>query len=78
MQPCAIRTQWAFATTWDRAAYAKWLRAQLTPQFTVLRNAPGELGLSRDAKGDTHSLTVEMPSVGDTLRVRVTLCVYPD
>lgn len=73
MQPCAIRTQWAFATTWDRATYADWLRAQLTPQFTVLRNSPSELGLSRDANGDTHSLTFEMSSGGDTLRVRVTL-----
>ena len=78
MRPCVIRTQWTFATSWNRARYGEWVKTQLAPQFTVLRDTSGELAFSRHDDGDTHSVTIEAPSRGDTLRVLVTLCVYPD
>ena len=55
-----------------------WLKAQLSPQFAVVRETTGELAFSRYDNGDAHSLTIETPPVVDSLRVRVTLCVYPD
>ena len=78
MTPCTVRTEWAFATAWNRAMYGDWLNAQLSPQFTVVRDAPTALKFSRHDDGDTHSVTIDAPSMGDSLRVRVTLCVYPD
>jgi len=78
MKPCVIQTQWTFATSWSRVKYADWVKAQLSPQFSTVRDAPGELAFLRHEPGDTHSLTVETPPMGDSLRVRVTLCVYPD
>lgn len=76
--PCAIRRQWRFATDWNRARYGEWLKSRLSLRFTVVRDAPGELTFSRHDGGDTHSLTIETPPAADSLRVRVTLCVYPD
>lgn len=80
MRPCVIRRQWTFATAWNRARYGEWLKAQLSPPFRAVREAPGELAFSRYDGGDTHSLTIETgtPQSGDSMRVRVTLCVYPD
>ena len=78
MRPCVARTQWTFATAWNRVRYGDWLKAQISPPFSVVRDAPEELTFSRYADGDTHSLAIETPQVGDSLRVRVTLCVYPD
>ena len=78
MKPCTIRAQWTFATAWNRTRYGEWLKAQLSPPFTVVRDAPEELAFSRHDDGDTHSTTIETPREGDSLRVRVTLCVYPD
>jgi hypothetical protein len=78
MKPCVIRSEWTFATSWDRATYAEWLKAQLAPRYTVIRDALGRLEFSRHDGGDTHSLTIEAPSVGDGLHVRATLCVFPD
>jgi hypothetical protein len=77
-QPCVIRTQWTFATSWDRGRYGDWLKAQLSPQFAVVWDGPTESTFSRHDDGDTHSVTIETPSRGDSLAVRVTLCVYPD
>jgi len=78
MKPCVIRREWTFATSWDRATYAEWLKAQLAPRFTVIRDGGGGLDFTRHDDGDMHSLTIETPPVGDSLHVRATLCVFPD
>jgi hypothetical protein len=78
MKPCVIHSEWTFATSWDRATYAEWLKAQLSPRFTAIRNALDKLEFSRHDGGDTHSLTIETPPVGDSLHIRATLCVFPD
>ncbi len=77
-RPCVVRTQWTFATSWSRVRYEEWLKIQLAPPFTLGRDNATELTFSRHDDGDTHSVTIETPSRGDSLRVRVTLCVYPD
>ena len=78
MQHCVIHSEWTFATSWDRATYADWLKAQLAPRFTIIGDAPGRMEFSRHDGGDTHSLTIETPTVGGSLHVRITLCVFPD
>ena len=77
-KPCVIHSEWTFATSWDRAKYGEWLKAQLAPRFTIIGDAPGKLEFSRHDGGDTHSLTIETPPVGDSLHVRATLCVFSD
>lgn len=78
MRPCAIGRTWRFSTDWNRARYVDWLKAQLLPEFTLLREGPDQLTVSRHDDGDTRSLTVETQPGSDTIRVSVTLCVYPD
>lgn len=78
MTPCVIRTQWTFATSWSRARLGEWLKTQLAPQFTLLQDTPSELAFSRHDDGDTHSVTIGTAPTGDSMRVRVILCVYPD
>ena len=73
-----MRMQWTFATSWNRVRYGEWLRAELSPEFTAVRDSPSELTFARHVGGDTHSLTIETPPAADSLRARVTLCVYPD
>lgn len=75
---CAIRTQWTFTSSWNHEKYVAWVKAQLSPGFTAQLDSPYQMTFARHEGGDAHSLLVEMPSVKDSLVVRVTLCVYPD
>lgn len=75
---CAIRTQWTFANSWDHAKYAAWLNAQLSPEFNELQDSTDHMTFSRHEDGDAHSLAIEISPLKDSLRVRITLCVYPD
>lgn len=56
IRPCAIRTEWTFATSWNRARYGEWLKARLLPDFTTVKEAPGELAFSRYVGGAIPNL----------------------
>jgi hypothetical protein len=76
-RPCAIGTQWTFATSWSRETYVNWLRTNLSTDFTEVGDS-GKLTFSRHQGGDSHSLVVETSPLTDASRVRAVLCVYPD
>lgn len=74
---CVIGTQWTFATSWDLATYANWLRTRLAQDFTEVSDS-GKLAFSRHQQGDSHSLIIEASPLGGAYQIRATLCAYPD
>jgi hypothetical protein len=78
VRPCVISRDWSFTTALSDSQYRAWLKQQLSPDFKEVITTDGRLAFSRYDQADVHSLTVEIRPDRDSVRVLVTLCVFPD
>lgn len=76
-RPCVIGHEWSFSTPWTHGRYRDWLRSSLS-DFEQLRDSARSVVFSRHDGGDAHSLVAVTTPAGDSMRVRVQLCVFPD
>lgn len=75
--PCVIAREWSFLTDLERPEYEELLRRRFTPDFQFRQEPSGELALNKYDGADVQSVRVVLTRSADSLRVKVSLCVYP-
>ena len=73
----SVTASWDVDTTMDRAEYAKWVTAQLQPEFKALKAVESQLTFSKHEDGDTHSVECTLTPTKIKLHIHVAFSAHP-
>jgi hypothetical protein len=73
----AAEATWELQTDMSRKQYGDWVTDRLSPQYERKSTADGTLLFHRTLSGDTHTIRLEIVSVGPPPRIRGTFTSRP-
>jgi hypothetical protein len=73
-----VRWELEFVTAWDWETYKKWVRSQLEPEFTLLKETEVRLIFSRTLTGDAQTVIITRLEESSRTRIQVSVTNNPD